>query len=242
MKTAFFITSFNDPDSAAISMAQFGPLAKDCDLILSDQSTDPECIERYNFLCKTHGFHRISNENRGASEAKRKVVEIASDSGYTFIHQISEDFELVPDGEHHLAAPLGRESFLLDATMLLDRFPYISFVHWTWFRSSTAWDHGYVWNNPPKGFQLTRTSGVNLSYVSQDVCLMNWPYSGRVSELLQIGRLAQSIVPGCETHQRQNELSGGEWARAFVSKGRGVALYAHPVRHRERVKPVGSLA
>ena len=241
MKTAFFITSFNDPDSAAISMAQFGPMAKNCDLILSDQSTDPACVDRYVELCAKHGFRRIQNENKGASEAKRRIVEIAHKEEYTFMHQVSEDFELMPDGEQHLAAPLGRDTFLEDATALLDRFPHIAFVHWTWFRSSVAWDHGYTWNDPPKDFQLSRTGGVTLSYVSQNVCLMNWPYSGRVSELVRIGEHARSIVPGCDTHQRQNELSGGEWARAFVSKGHGVALYAHPVRHRERVKPVGSL-
>lgn len=242
MKTAFFITSFNDPDSAAISMAQFAPLADGCDLILSDQSTDAGCIVKYQSLCMEHGFRHIRNDNQGASAAKRKIVEIAQTEEYTFMHQISEDFELVPDGEQHLASPLGRESFLTDAITLLDRFPHIAFVHWTWFRSTMRNDHGYTWNNPPMDVRLTRTPGVNLSYVSQDVCLMNWPYSGRVSELSKINDYAQTIIPGCDAHVKQNRLSGGEWARAFVSKGRGVSLYAHPVRHRERKKPIDSLA
>ena len=103
MRQAFFITSFNDPASASISMPQFAPLAEMCDLILSDQSTDALCVAAYQSLCGQYGFRYIHNENKGASAAKRRIVEIAAQEGYTFIHQISEDFELVPEGEQHPA-------------------------------------------------------------------------------------------------------------------------------------------
>lgn len=243
MRQAFFITSFNDPSSASVSMAQFAPLGVMCDLILSDQSTDAACVKEYQRLCEWHGFRYIHNENQGASAAKRKIVEIALRESYTFIHQISEDFELVPEGEQHPAAPLGNKDFLFikEAAKLVIQHPHIAFVNWTWFRSVSDENHGYSWGNPPSDFLLRRLHGFSLSHVPHDVSMMNWPYTGRVEHVASLHNFASWLTPGTPHQLEQNERSGGEWALAFVSKGHGVALYAHPVRHRERVKPVGSL-
>lgn len=243
MKQAFFITSFNDPESAKISMSQFSPLGSMCDLILSDQSTQDDCMTQYQQLCDQYGFRYIHNPNHGASEAKRKIVEIAFQEGYDLIHQISEDFELVPKGEQHPASPLGNEDFLFvkEAAKLVIQHPHISFVNWTWFRSSNQENHGYCWGSPPKDFQLRRLHGFLLSHVPHDVSLMNWPYTGRVEHIIQIHKFAQWLTPGTPSQLEQNKSSGGEWAIAFVSKGRGVSLYAHPVRHRTRNKHPDSL-
>lgn len=243
MRQAFFITSFNDPTSAGISMPQFAGLGSMCDLILSDQSTDNSCATEYQRLCVEHGFRYIHNENQGASAAKRKIVDIALREGFTIIHQISEDFELVPEGEQHPAAPLGNKDFLFvkEATKLVIQQPHISFVNWTWFRSTTSENHGYNWGNPPRDFLLRRPHGFSLSHVPHDVSLMNWPYTGRVEHVAQLHNFAQWLTPGTPQQLEQNERSGGEWSLAFVSKGKGVSLYAHPVRHRDRVKPAGSL-
>lgn len=244
MKQAFFITSFNDPASAQISMSQFAPMAESCDLILSDQSTDAVCVAQYQQLCSHYGFRYIHNENKGASAAKRKIVEIALREGYTFIHQISEDFELVPEGEQHPASPLGNKDFLFlkEAIKLVIQCPHISFVNWTWFRSTTHANHGYNWGNPPSDFMLRRMHGFSLSHIPHDVSLMNWPYTGRVEHIAALHNFASWLTPGTPHQVEQSEKSGGEWKLAFVSKGKGVALYAHPVRHRERVKHEGSLA
>ena len=245
MRQAFFITSFNDPESASISMAQFAPLGSTCDLILSDQSTDSACVTEYQRLCQQHGFRYAHNENQGASEAKRKIVEIASREEYTLLHQISEDFELVPEGEQHPASPLGNKDFLFvkEATKLVTQHPHISFVNWTWFRSSGHDHHGYNWGDTrsPTDFSLRRLQGFSLFHVPHDVSMMNWPYTGRVEHVAQLQNFARWLTPGTPHQLKQHELSGGEWSLAFVSKGKGVSLYAHPVRHRNRVKPEGSL-
>lgn len=225
-------------------MSQFAPLGEMCDLILSDQSTNADCIVNYQSLCAQYGFRYIHNENKGASAAKRKIVEIAAKEGYTLLHQISEDFELVPEGEQHPAAPLGSKDFLFvrEAARLVIQHPHISFVNWTWFRSVDKEDHGYNWGNPRSEIHLRRLHGFSLSHVPHDVSLMNWPYTGRVEHVAKLHEFAQWLTPGTPHQLQQNELSGGEWSLAFVSKGHGVALYTHPVRHRDRTKPAGSLS
>lgn len=245
MKQAFFITSFNDPASAATSMRQFAPLAETCELILSDQSTDYACIAEYQRLCLEHGFRYIHNENAGASAAKRRIVEIALQEEFVLMHQISEDFELVPEGEQHPSAPLGNKDllFVKEAARLVIQHPHISFVNWTWFRSSGHDHYGYNWGDSPspKDFSLRSLHGFSLFHVPHDISLMNWPYTGRVQHVAQLHNFAQWLTPGTPHQLKQHELSGGEWALSFVSKGKGVALYAHPVRHKNRVKPAGSL-
>lgn len=240
MKKALFITSFNDPASAAISLPQFGTMANGCDLILSDQSDDHACIQQYQNLCQMHGFRYISNLNKGASEAKRRLVEIALREGYEFIHQISEDFELVPMGEENPAAPNGRASLLRDAETLLFTNPSISFVHWTWFRNEHH--KGYFWNRYREAaVHFNHRPHLSLAYFTGEVSLFNWPYSGRVSDIAAIHKKASAITPLDESHKRDNQASNGEWAQAFVSCGHGAVFYAHPVRHRDRIKPEGSL-
>ena len=129
-----------------------------------------------------------------------------------------------------------------EAAKLVIQHPHISFVNWTWFRSVGREDHGYNWGNPRSDFPLRRLHGFSLSHVPHDVSLMNWPYTGRVDRISELHKFAQWLTPGTPHQLEQNKLSGGEWALAFVSKGHGVSLYAHPVRHRERIKPPDSLA
>lgn len=242
MKTAFFITSFNDPESAALSMPQFGPLFQHCDRILADQSDNEEHACRYAQLCDQHGFLHRRFKNQGASAAKRNIVRVAKEMGYQIMHQISEDFELTNDETRRSACPSGHNAFVADAERILIHHPHIAFVNWSWFRSRSGTDWGYEWGKISPSFEVEMIPGVSLGVIAHNVSLMNWPYSGRVEEICRIMDYAATIVPGTEFHKKQNNASGGEWSLSFVSRGRGACLFAHPVRHWGRVRPTGSLA
>jgi len=240
MKKALFITSFNDPESAEISMAQFKPLFQGCEFILSDQSTDTIAIDKYKSLCRNYGFNRIHNMNGGASAAKRRIIQIASDEGYDVMHQLSEDFELMPIGEENPSTPNGRNSFISDSESLLNNLSHISFVHWNWFRHSKH--VGYFWNlHRSAVVNINHASFSKLAYMTGEISLFNWPYSGKVDDLVGIQKKASKTQPATIQQTKDNLASNGEWAQAHSSVGRGVALYAHPVRHRNRVKPEGSM-
>lgn len=240
MKHAFYITAFNDPKEAAKSMREFGPLFPDTQKFLSNQSTEDFWPE-YELLCQQNGFTHLRWLNQGATAAKRKIVEHASQNGFDLISQISEDFELTPFEETHPSVVNGREFFLKDSLKLLEKKD-IHFVHWTYFRHGIH--RGYFWSRErgPKA-RYRREEGVTLSYLEGEVSLFNWPYTGKVKQIMDLWNRSDGVVPQNEHEERDNRWSGGEWALTQVSLGRGVCLVAHPVRHTERpVKPDGSLA
>lgn len=239
MKKAFYITAFNSPQEAGRSMAQFGPIFPDSEKFLSNQST-PEHLPKYEELCRLHGFTHLTWENKGATAAKRKIVEHAFHNGFEIMSQISEDFELNPPSKTHPAVVNGREFFLHDSEALL-KVPDIHFVHWTYFRHGIH--RGYFWSavRGPK-VRYRREDGVTLSYLEGEVSLFNWPYTGKVKQLMDIWNRSSSVIPQTTQEEQDNLWSGGEWALTQVSIGRGVCLVAHPVRHTDReVKPEGSL-
>jgi hypothetical protein len=242
MRKAFYITSYNDPEACERLMVQLSsvPGLEMYELFLSDQSA-PEYARVYDKLCSQHGYTHLSWENKGATASKRKVVEHASENGFAFLSQISEDFSLTDSSNKNPAFVSGHSSFLKDATLLLYQLQEIPFVHWTCIRGKDSF--GYLpAGSTPRGSHIRRLKGMQLSYYFGDVALWNWPYTGRVQEVLQIWRRGEVLVPGCEDHRTFASWGGGEWRQQWVSQGQGACLLAHPVRHPEqRDKPQGSL-
>lgn len=239
MKHAFYITGYNDPESAKALLEDlaFLKLRETHDCFFADQS-DEQFRGRYAELCKEHGFEHIRRMNRGANDAKRFIVKHAHANKYPIMSQISEDFRLTTPETCHPAAPCGRDYFLKDAIRIVEHFQHIDFVNWTFFRMG-AYNQG--WGVFPP-MTLHRFPGITLSWMEGNVALFNWPYTGRVDSLMHIHGRADRIIPGTPEDQDLHERTKGEWAQAFVSRGRGVILMAHPVEHTNRVRPEGSIA
>lgn len=239
---ALYITCFNQPESAGRLLAELSgvPGFADHDLILSDQSTDPVLRKGYLDLAKQYGGRHVVQEHLGATMGKRQVVEHAVKAGYEYLSQISEDFELTTEETRHGAFVSGAQWFLEDALRLLQQVQQIPFVHWTCIRGGDGF--GYLpGGSTPMGNRILRLPGMRLAYIMGDVALWNWPYTGRVAALALIWKHGTKLVPGCDSHRKWAEGGGGEWKQQWVSQGHGACLLAHPVRHRDREKPEGSL-
>lgn len=239
---ALYITSFNDPKSAAHLMGQLANLEGmgDYDLYLSDQSTDEDLAAEYDALCEKHGYHHLRWENQGATVAKRTVVEHAESKGYTLLSQISEDFELTTEETRHPAFVSGAAFVIKDSLTLMQQVQCLPFLHWSCIRGKDAF--GYLTAGGMRmPNQIHRHPAVTLAYLRGEISFWNWPYTARVSYAAQIWRHGQMMVPGCEEHRKWAQGGGGEWKQQWVSHGHGACLLANPVRHTERRKPSGSL-
>lgn len=225
VKHALYITSYNDPGSCEKCMTDLATL----DLgervkILSDQSTD-EFRMAYKVLAQRFGYQYVHNQNHGAQVTKHTIIRHALANGFSFMSQISEDFELTPPDKLHYKVVSGRETFLQDALQLLISRPNISFVNWTFVREG---GFGYYWGKETPHMRLRNTPDIKLMWLTGDITVFNWPYTARVSAMAELLHQADIMGPG------------SEGAMAKVSLGHGACLLAQPVRHTGRKKPEGS--
>lgn len=193
---------------------------------LSDQSDTPEFVAQYRALAEEFGYKYLHWKNGGAQVTKHTIIRHAFDHGYSFMSQISEDFELTPEDKLHYKVVSGRRTFLQDALTLLVSRPHIGFVNWTFVREG---GFGYHWHKIPPRMNLRNTPDVKLMWLDGDISVFNWPYTARVSAMNEL--LHQADIMG----------RGSEGAMAKVSLGHGVCLLAQPVRHTGRIKPGGSI-
>lgn len=242
MKTAFYITSYNDPESCECLLTQLESkaLPERYDCFLSDQSDD-EHAPRYAALAARFGFNHVRNVNHGASAAKRRIVQHAHEHGYEFMAQISEDFALLDSNTCQPWLTPGTETFLEDAKHLLLMRPELAAVYWTFSMCSTG-SHLWLWSRE-RGAKLCvdRLPGMTLAYAHGEIALSNWPYTGRVQAITQAWERALAFKPVTDKQNMLYKCSGGEFALSLVTMGQAAALLANPVGHTGRVKPSGSL-
>lgn len=228
MSNVFYITSYNDPASCEKCMQDMADVPMDgWQRILSDQSSD-EFIPHYMELCEKYGYKYVHHDNGGAQQTKHEIIRHAQKEGFHFMAQISEDFELTVPEKANGRVPIGSQGFFQDAYKLLVTRPNLSFVNWTFVREDNG--YGYVWGSTPPRMNLRNAPDVSLMWMDGDVCLFNWPYTGRVSSIGELLFQATVMKPNSEEHM------------AKVSLGHGACLLAQPVRHTGRKKPEGSIA
>jgi hypothetical protein len=230
MKNVLYITTFNDPGSCENLMDQLTPLIPHgYEPTISDQST-PEYATLYQALAQRSGWKYVHHDNGGAQKAKHDIIRHASAMSYSFMAQISEDFELVTTETAHPAIPIGTQYFMGVADDILKAYSNISFVNWTFFRPSfIGWATGYHLDRNPLHRLSEAQAASRLMWISGDIALFNWPYTGRVSALKEM--LDQASI----------NAQNSEVTMMRVSMGHGVCLLAQPVRHTDRPRPTGSI-
>lgn len=230
MRTAFYITSYNDPvscEALLTDLARF-KIRERFTCILSDGSDDLHA-KMYAKLCGQHGFTHLRRENHGASAAKQWIINHAKGAGFAFMHQISEDFRLatLETAQSHLRPGNEQGEFLTQAMEMLIARPNLTFVNWTFFRANG--DAGYIWGNATPLMRVRHAKRWPLLWVDGDIGVFGWPYTARVSALAD--RLTEAQLVNLH----------GEEALAFATLGHGVCLLAQPVIHTNRVRPGGSI-
>lgn len=230
MTSVAYITTFNDPSSCASLLPELDKrIIPGYKKFISDQSS-PEFSGVYQKMASDHGWGYIHHENGGAQKAKHDIIRHAFKSGFAFMAQISEDFEIMPKWIDS-PVPSGSDCFFEIAHELLIARPNITFVNWTMLRPSyIGWQAGYgLSRETARGTLSLITQGTKLCYVSGETALFNWPYTARVSTLYSLLQQADIIGPNSEINL------------ARVSVGHGVTLLAFPVRHTNRERHKDSI-
>lgn len=228
MKHAFYITCFNHPEMLTRLLASGLLAGIDRDrweIVLFDQSDLCAFQEEYQQIAMARGFDRVSNGNGGASEAKRRQIEHAFDSGREIMAQISEDFILAPaDSAECGWLASGRQTFFEDALKVLESRPALAFCNWTFARleQSDFWCHQL---RRPAALTLHKVA--NLPHVEGDVVAFGWPYTARVREMMKIMIDVRNPLHA----EAMQGPDGGEWVLASKSLGKGASLLAQPVLH-----------
>lgn len=242
MQTAFYITSYNDPESCKSLLTQLESqaLPERYDCFLSDQSDDQHapCYAR---LAARFGFQHVRNVNQGASAAKRRIVQHARENGYEYMAQISEDFAVLDSSTCQPWLAPGTATFLDDAMHLLLRRPELAAVFWT-FSMCRDGSHLWLWSRErDTTLLLDRLPGMTLAYAYGEIALSNWPYTGRVQHIAQAWERALAFQPVSDRQKELHAGSGGEFALSLVTLGQAAVLLANPVGHARYHRPPGSL-
>lgn len=238
--TPIYITCFNAPElcrNAVNKLYELGH-AQRHRLIISDQS-DEQFQVVYRAMAIEFGCEYVHHENKGASGAKRSVLRHAKERGHAVIHQFSEDF-IIGDSAPWL--PSGVGTFLEDSEAILNRFPELSFVRWNMHTSHNG-DMSYMKRDEKwfGGLQLRAIRSSSLLFVVGSVQYSNWPATWRVDGVDAIWTAADKWTAPTEKEAQIVKDSGGEWAASHCGVGKGAVLIACPMRHPERVRPIGSL-
>lgn len=238
--TPIYITCFNAPElcrNVIVKLTELGH-AKRHEVIISDQS-DEEFQPIYRAMSIEFGCTYVHHENKGASGSKRSVLRHAKQHGYTIVHQMSEDF-IIGDSVPWL--PSGVGTFLEDSEAILTLFSELSFVKWNLHTSHNG-DMSYMKRSDKwfGGLQLRAIQSSSLFFVVGSAQFSNWPATWRVEGVVKIWEAADVWIPPTEEDAFHSKGSGGEWAASHCGVGKGAVLIANPMRHPERVRPVGSL-
>jgi hypothetical protein len=238
--TPIYITCFNSPDlcrAVVVKLFELGHAARH-GIIISDQSDNPYTAI-YEALACEFGCEYIRHQNTGASGAKRNVLADAAKNGYAVLHQLSEDFII---GENHPSLASGVGTFLEDSERILAALPDLSFVKWNLHTSHNG-DMSYMRRHKLwfGGLSLRVIPNVNLLFAVGAVQYSNWPATWKVEEVSAIWDAADKHVFESEEENEKSIQTGGEWAASHCGTGKGAVLIANPMRHPERIKPIGSL-
>lgn len=227
MKHALYLTTYNHP--AMLRRLIASGLLKDVprdrwDIVVFDQSDDAHAAEYAGIAAELEAIH-VRNPNGGASEAKRRQIAHAFNTGREIMAQISEDFVLAPSDNAECGwLASGRNTFFADALKILEEREQLAFVNWTFARGELS----DFWCFQRQAIaNLTLHKVADMPHVEGDVVAFGWPYTARVRELMKL--LIDARDP--QHAEAMTGPDGGEWVLASKSLRKGATLLAQPVLH-----------